>query len=161
LCGGFERNGFVEVCEGEGTAITTRLFSTFCPKAFGLIGQLTATLTDRSIVIPMQRKTPSEKADRLRRRDTDDHHQLRRQCLRWAIDNAEALKQAAPPVLPALNDRANDLWEPLLAIADHAGGEWPERARKAALKLSGEGAAGEDNRCVELLRDARAIAESW
>ena len=157
LCGGFERNGFVEVCEGEGTAITTRLFSTFCPKAFGLIGQLTATLTDRSIVIPMQRKTPSEKADRLRRRDTDDHHQLRRQCLRWAIDNAEALKQAAPPVLPALNDRANDLWEPLLAIADHAGGEWPERARKAALKLSGEGAAGEDNRCVELLRDARKV----
>src|SRR5262249_16662632 len=72
LCGGFERNGFVEVCEGEGTAITTRLFSTFCPKAFGLIGQLTATFTDRSIVIPMQRKTPSEKADRLRRRDTDE-----------------------------------------------------------------------------------------
>jgi hypothetical protein len=155
LCGGFERNGFVEVCEGEGTAITTRLFSTFCPKAFGLIGQLTATLTDRSIVIPMQRKAPSEKADRLRRRDTEEHGQLRRQCLRWATDNAEALKQAAPPVLPALNDRANDLWEPLLAIADHAGGEWPERARKAALGLSGEGAAGEDNRGVELLRDAR------
>src|SRR5262249_30427675 len=69
LCGGFERNGFVEVCEGEGLAIATRLFSTFCPKAFGLIGQLTATLTDRSIVIPMRRKMPSEKAERLRRRD--------------------------------------------------------------------------------------------
>jgi len=51
LCGGFERNGYAEVCEGENTAITTRLFSTYCPKAFGLIGKLTPTLTDRSIVI--------------------------------------------------------------------------------------------------------------
>ena len=157
LCGGFERNGFVEVCEGEGLAIATRLFSTFCPKAFGLIGQLTATLTDRSIVIPMRRKMPSEKAERLRRRDSEAHAQLRRQCLRWANDNAAVLAQVTPPALPALNDRANDLWEPLLAIADHAGGEWPERARKAALKLSGEGAAGEDNRGVELLRDARKV----
>src|SRR5262249_25938274 len=116
LCGGFERNGFVEVCEGEGLAIATRLFSTFCPKAFGLIGQLTATLTDRSIVIPMRRKMPSEKAERLRRRDSEAHAQLRRQCLRWANDNAAVLAQVTPPALPALNDRANDLWEPLLAI---------------------------------------------
>jgi hypothetical protein len=157
LCGGFERNGFVEVCEGEGTSITPRLFSTFCPKAFGLIGQLTPTLTDRSIVIAMRRKMPSEKAERLRRRDTEEHGQLRRQCLRWATDNAEALKQAAPPMLSALNDRANDLWEPLLGIADRAGGEWPDLARKAALALSGNGAAGDDNQAVELLRDAKKV----
>jgi hypothetical protein len=155
LCGGFERNGFVEVCEGEGTAITTRLFSTWCPKAFGLIGQLTATLTDRSIVIPMRRKMPSEKAERLRRRDTAEHAELRRKCLRWATDNAEALAQATPAGLPGLNDRANDLWEPMFAIADRAGGEWRERARRAALALSGDGAAGEDNQGVGLLRDAR------
>src|SRR5262249_56186804 len=107
LCGGFEPTGFAEVCEGEGTSITTRLFSTFCPKAFGLIGQLTPTLTDRSIVIPMQRKMASEKAERLRRRDANEHAQLRQKCLRWANDNAEALAQAAPPTLSALNDRAN------------------------------------------------------
>ena len=157
LCGGFERNGFVEVCEGEGTSITTRLFSTFCPKAFGLIGQLTPTLTDRSIVIPMRRKMPSEKAERLRRRDANEHAQLRQKCLRWANDNAEALAQAAPPVLSALNDRANDLWEPLLGIADRAADEWPDLARKAALALSGNGAAGDDNQGVELLRDAKKV----
>jgi hypothetical protein len=155
LCGGFERNGFVEVCEGEGTAITTRLFSTFGPKAFGLIGQLTATLTDRSIVIPMRRKTPNEAAERLRRRDSEEHTQLRRQCLRWANDNAAALTQTALPALPGLNDRASDLWEPLLAIAHRAGGEWPERARKAASALSGDGAAGEDNQGVQLLSAAK------
>jgi len=154
LCGGFERNGYVEVCEGEGLAITTRLFSTFCPKAFGLIGQLTATLTDRSIVILMRRKMPREKAERLRRRDSEAHAQLRRQCLRWANDNIAALAQVTPPALPALNDRAMDLWEPLLAIAERAAGEWPEHACKAALALSG-GAAGDDNQGVELLSDAK------
>jgi putative DNA primase/helicase len=40
--------------------------------------------------------------------------------------------------LPAvLNDRAQDNWEPLLAIADTAGGHWPELARQTALKLVG------------------------
>src|SRR5262245_57637095 len=157
LCGGFERNGFVEVCEGEGTSITTRLSSTFCPKAFGLIGQLTATLTDRSIVIPMRRKMPSERAERLRRRDINEHVQLRQQCLRWATDNAAALAQATPAALSGLNDRAMDLWEPLLAIAAGAGSEWPEHARKAALALSGDGAAGDDNQGVELLHDAKRV----
>src|SRR6516225_7864280 len=33
LCGGFERNGYVEVCEGEGSNITVKRFSTYCPKA--------------------------------------------------------------------------------------------------------------------------------
>ena len=56
LCGGFERNGFVENCEGESANITVRRYSTYCPKAFGIIGKLTATLMDRSIEIPMQRK---------------------------------------------------------------------------------------------------------
>jgi uncharacterized protein DUF3631/DNA primase RepB-like protein len=155
LCGGFERNGHTEVCEGEGTAITTRRFSTYCPKAFGLIGQLTATLTDRAIVIAMQRKLPNEGAERLRRRDSDEHAQLRRQCLRWANDNAVVLAQSTPPMLSTLDDRANDMWEPLFAVADRAGGAWPERARKAALGLSGTGRAGEDNQGVELLGDIK------
>src|SRR5262245_430692 len=160
LCGGFERNGFVEVCEGEGTSITTRLFSTFCPKAFGLIGQLTPTLTDRSIVIAMCRKMPSERAERLRRRDTEEHAQMRRQCLRWGTDNAETLAQMAPAALPSLNDRANDLWEPLLAIADRAGGEWPDRARTAALALSSGSAAGDDTQGVELLADIKGAFDA-
>jgi len=98
---------------------------------------------------------PSEKAERLRRRDSDEHAQLRRQCLRWANDNAKALEQAAPPALACLNDRACDLWEPLLAIAERAAGEWPERERAAALALSGAGANEDDTRGNELLADVK------
>jgi hypothetical protein len=35
-----------------------------------------------------------------------------------------------------LNDRAADIWEPLLALAELAGGDWPERARTAAVGLT-------------------------
>ena len=72
LCGGFERLGHVEICEGEGANITTKRYATFCPKAFGLIGKLTPTLMDRSIEIPMKRKF-REKVERLGRRDNDEH----------------------------------------------------------------------------------------
>jgi putative DNA primase/helicase len=151
LCGGFERNGYAEVCEGEGAAITTRLFSTYCPKAFGLIGKLTATLTDRSIRIPMHRKRRTEKVERLRRRDNDEFAKLRQQCLRWANDNATALAKAPPAADERLNDRALDFWEPLFIIADLAGGKWPKAAREAALTLSGDGE--DDSTNISLLRD--------
>jgi len=35
-----------------------------------------------------------------------------------------------------LNDRAGDIWEPLLALADLAGGDWPGKARQAAVALN-------------------------
>jgi putative DNA primase/helicase len=156
LCGGFERNGYVEVCEGEGTAITPRLFSTYCPKAFGLIGKLTATLSDRSICIPMRRKLRTEKVERMRRKDNEENAKLRQQCLRWANDNADALAKARPVVFDELNDRALDFWEPLLTIAAVVGGDWLETARKTALALSGDGE--DDAANMVLLRDLQCCS---
>jgi hypothetical protein len=156
LSGGFERNGFVEICEGEGENITVRRFSTYCPKAFGIVGKLTATLTDRSIRINMDRKLKTQKVPRLRRRDNDEFASLRSRCLHWANDNAEALAQAPQQELDALNDRKLDFWEPLLTIADTAGGEWPQAARIAAPALSGDADGTDDSIIgVELLKDVR------
>jgi hypothetical protein len=152
LCGGFERNGFVEVCEGESANITVRRYSTYCPKAFGIIGKLTATLMDRSIEIAMQRKTKVDRVERLGRRDNAGYAELRRQCLRFANDNREAVAAVKPKAPSGLNDRALDIWEPLLAIAEHVGGEWPKLACDAAVVLSGEESAAEEI-SVELLRD--------
>jgi putative DNA primase/helicase len=154
LCGGFERNGFVEVCEGEGANITVRRYSTYCPKAFGIIGKLTATLMDRSIEIAMQRKTKLDKVERLGRRDNADCARLRQHCLRWSNDNREALAAVTFKIPEGLNDRALDIWEPLLAIAAYVGGEWPKLARDAAIALSGGESAEE--RAVELLHDIKA-----
>jgi hypothetical protein len=158
LCGGFERLGYVEICEGEGADITIKHFSTYSPKAFGLIGRLTPTLMDRAVEIAMRRKL-RERVERLRRRDNEDHARLRRKCLRWARDNAEALATATPKLPEGLNDRATDIWEPLFAIAECVGGEWPKLAVEAAIKLSG-GETVSEERGVELLRDIKAVFDS-
>jgi hypothetical protein len=65
------------------------------------------------------------------------------------------------PSLPdTLNDRQQDSVEPLLAIADQAGADWPERLRKAIVEIFG-GESSEDQAIrVRLLADIRAIFES-
>jgi hypothetical protein len=46
---------------------------------------------------------------------------------------------AARPDLPeALTDRQQDIWEPLLSVADLAGDEWSRRARLGAVEIYGE-----------------------
>ena len=109
-------------------------FSTWCPKAIAAIGRLPETLADRCIVITMQRKRPDEACERLRELDGLD---LRQRCGRFVREREVEIAKARPTIPEALNDRAGDIWEPLFALADLAGGEWPELARQAAVALSG------------------------
>lgn len=153
---GHERNGKVIRCEGDDNK--PRAYRVFGPKMVGSIGDLPDTLMDRAIKLPMRRKLPGEAVDRLRRFDAPE---TRRRCLRWARDNAAAIATAKPYLPAELNDRAQDNWEPLLAIAELAGEDWANRAREAALALSGETAQGTHSLGVELLHDIdRAFAEA-
>jgi hypothetical protein len=117
-------------CEGA-----TRLvrYSCWCPKIMAAIGRLPDTLADRCIVVRMQRKTADEQCERLRNLEAAS---LRQQCARFVRDHAEGIAGARPEVPCSLNDRAGDIWEPLLALADLAGGVWPEKARQAAVGLT-------------------------
>ena len=130
-----------------------RRFSTWAPKVIAAIGSLADTLEDRSIILLLQRKPRTAKVDRLRRRDTNELAGLRSQAARWAADNFNLLVDPDPPIPSTLNDRAADNWRPLLAIADLAGGTWPQYAREAACHLSGDDQDGAVN--VDLLKDIR------
>ncbi len=112
---------------------TLARFSSWCPKMIATIKHLPETLRDRCIIIQMQRKTSHEKCERVKYLQGTD---LRRKCARFVLDHAQAIAQARPDLPADLNDRAADIWEPLLALADIAGGHWPERARQAAIGLS-------------------------
>jgi putative DNA primase/helicase len=96
---------------------------------------------DRAIVLQLRRKLPSESVEALRRTNPDIFYLLARKLARFGADYAEQVAQARPETPQSLNDRAADNWEPLFAIADIAGGEWPEQARRAAVKISGEEAS--------------------
>jgi putative DNA primase/helicase len=108
-------------------------YSCWCPKIMAAIGRLPDTLADRCIVVRMQRKTGSETCERLKNLDATP---LRRQCARFAQDHAQTIARAQPELPAQMNDRAGDIWEPLLALADLAGGPWPELARQAAVGLA-------------------------
>src|SRR5262249_48902232 len=138
LNSGYRRSGRVSLCIGEGSNISYRDFSSFCPKAIAGIGTLPDTIADRSIRIELKRRTKDEVCARWRERDG---HQaatpIREQLMAWAKATSvvDQLHAARPDLPPGLSDRQTDVWEPLLAIADLAGGDWPQRARQAALVL--------------------------
>ena len=134
-----------------------RCFSTWCPKAFAYIGRLPDTLEDRAVKIPMHRKAPEEKLERFRSDRTDPLRDLHRRAARWATDHAAALRDLDPAMPPKLNDRAQDNWRPLVAIADIAGGDWPTQARGAALQMSGADEDDEGSVRERLLRDIHQV----
>lgn len=140
-----------------GDANEVRAFSVWAPAIIALIGRLPDTIADRSVSIPMRRKTKEEKVERLRLDRLGELETLQRKAWRWAQDNMEALRAADPDVPSALHDRAQDNWRPLLAIADLAGGDWPEKARKAARILSATTNKDDEDIAVTLLGDLRSI----
>jgi hypothetical protein len=137
---GYRRGGKTTLCVGQSTNLQARDFSTFGAKAIAGIGELPDTVASRSIRMQLKRRTPGEKVERFRRATADGIAAgLRERVARWAEEH-QAVLAAAEPLTPVeLGDRAAECWEPLLAIADLAGGGWSSRAHSAAIELSARG----------------------
>jgi hypothetical protein len=160
LNSGHRRGGKTSLCISSGTTITYRDFKTFSPKVIAGIGDLPDTVADRSIPIRLQRAISGE-VERFHRRDVEDSAtQLREDLAAWAQANVQQLRDARPSLPSELNDRQQDGAEALLAIADAAGGEWPERARKALIHILTSTEASDDSSGVRLLKDIHSILES-
>jgi hypothetical protein len=141
--------------------ITTRsldALDTFAMAMLAAIGDLPDTIMDRAVVVRMRRRAPGEQVDPYRtRRDAPPLHELRDRLTGWARQHLRELHHAAPAM--PLEDRAADTWEPLIAVADLAAGEWPERARAAATAMTeAESRQEEDGTAsVRLLADLRDV----
>jgi hypothetical protein len=132
-------------------------FPVFGPKALAGIGKLPDTVADRAIPILMLKRKRTEPVEKLRQRTA------RGEAAPVVAALVEALA-AQPPALEAqipaeLPDRAGDAWEPLLAIADSAGGAWPARARRAAVILHA-GREQDDSLGLRLLSDVRVVFDA-
>src|SRR5205823_6355975 len=133
-------------------------FPAFCAVALAGIGELPDTILDRAILISMRRRAPEEKVQPFRRREVEPRaEELRDWCSDWTATHAEAIIDLRPEMPAGISDRPADVWEPLLALADLAGGEWPERARQAAVRLNAERQAADPSLGVRLLADIKAI----
>ena len=151
---GWTRGQGVVRCDGDDNE--PRVFSTFCPKAIGLKGKkLPDTTASRAIVIELKRKLAHENVADFRHVDDHGLKELRQQLSRWAIDNAEALRHASPTLPLGFANRLAANWHLLLAIAEAAGGEWPEKAREAAATLAKLKATLDASIGIQLLSDIR------
>ncbi len=147
-----------QVIRSEGDNHEPRVFSTWSAKGIALIGRLRDTIEDRSILITLRRRRPAEKVGRLRGAEVFGLHEpLRQMAARWAADHAVDVGRSRPTAVSGLNDRAVDNWEPLLAIADIAGGDWPERARRSARLVGGQSDEAASSRAEQLLHDLRDL----
>ena len=132
-----------------------RAFATYSPCAIALIGRLPDTLHDRSVVIDLKRRLPSETIKPFRSDRTEHLDVLARQAARWARDHAEEVGASDPEMPTGVFNRVADNWRGLLAIADAAGGDWPERARKALKEM--KAASDDESNITMLLADIEVI----
>lgn len=130
-------------------------FCVWCPKLICGIGDLHTTLQDRSIVIRLDRKPTSVRLVRIRS-NREALGSVGRKLARGAADCQGGIDTTGADIPDQLNDRASDNWVSLLAIADLAGGTWPELARQVALALNGED-TGEVEAHVRLLSAIRDL----
>ncbi|UED85031.1 DUF3631 domain-containing protein [Streptomyces profundus] len=137
---------------------TPHHFPTFAMAALAGIGELPDTVMDRSIVIRMRRRADGERVSPYRtKRDSPRLRAIRDRVAAWAHPlTAHALR--LEPQMP-VEDRAADTWEPLIIVADLAGGPWPARARAACARMVADEARAEadhpDN--ARLLADVRRV----
>jgi putative DNA primase/helicase len=151
---GWTRGLGVLRCEGDDHE--PRLFTTFCPKAIGLKGRkLPDTTLSRSIIIEVKRRRDDEVCKDFEHIDDDDLGKLRRQCARWAIDNAAALAVALPEIPEGFHNRVRANWKLMLAIAEQAGCK--EEAKTAAAVIENVRTTFEPSVGAQLLTDTQTI----
>ncbi|MEQ1853522.1 MAG: DUF3631 domain-containing protein [Chthoniobacteraceae bacterium] len=159
LNAGFCRGQTVPRCVGPNHELKD--FAVFCAKVIAGIGKLPDTVADRSVPILLARKTRNQVVERFREREAAlPAESIRNAFAEWAEmpETIEQLRDARPEMPDALGDRQVDICEPLIAIADMAGGEWPAKARHALLKLFGS-VESEESLNVKLLAAIRGAFE--
>jgi hypothetical protein len=157
LNSGFERDGTYSMCVTSEHDWKPQDFSTFSPKMIAGIGRLPSTIEDRSIPLQLKRARRGEHERFHRLKVKPEADELKGRIDAWVVANLGLLKQAQPQLPDELNDRQQDVCEPLLAIADVAGGEWPERARMSLVALCGFSELMDDSLAINLLSDIRGI----
>jgi hypothetical protein len=158
LNAGHRRGAVAGRCVTRGETIETVDFPAFCAVALAGLGDLPDTILTRSVVVKMRRRTAGERVEQFRRRlVVPTAHALRDRLAAWAATVAPTIGNPWPELPDGIEDRDADVWEPLIAVADVAGGDWPGRARAAARALVAESKDSTPSVGVRLLADLRSV----
>jgi len=138
---GFEQGGVVSRQERRGERFVEVAHEVYAPRVIAGLAGLKETLEDRSLVLVMLRRRKDEPVARITRETDVEAERLREAaalaCLTRIADILAAYERA-PTILDtqAVDDRAVDLWAPLLALAmvadAEAGGDRTDRIVRTA-----------------------------
>lgn len=158
LNAGHRRGGVAGRCAVRGKQVFTEEIPAYCAVALAGLGDLPDTILTRSVIVRMRRRAPTEQVEPFRRRVHEiEGTPLRHRLERWAMAIEASLAGAWPEMPEGIVDRDADVWEALLAVADAAGGEWPKRARAAAVALVADSKQNTPSLGVRLLGDLRTV----
>ena len=147
----------VTITRAIGVTNKLETFDVFGPKILAGIGALPDTVADRSIPIRLKRRKRTEEVARFRRRQVGpEFTALRDQVVAWGAENVEQLAGVALEMPDALNDRAADACECLVAVADLCGVGAEARAALVTL-FRGERQDDMESLRTKLLRDLRVV----
>ncbi|MER5298958.1 DUF3631 domain-containing protein [Streptomyces lasiicapitis] len=157
LNSGYRRGAKSLRCIGDGSDQKAAFLPSFCAVAMAGLGSLPDTILTRSVIIRMRKKAPNETCEPYRRRVHEKQgNALRDRLADWTAAVHDQVSEAWPEMPDGVVDRPADVWEPLLAVADAAGGHWPERARAACIALIKAASGGDEASLgVRLLTDLR------
>lgn len=145
-------------CVVRGKQVFTEEIPAYCAVALAGLGGLPDTILTRSVIVRMRRRAPHEMVTPFRRRQYEQEgYALRDRLALWMQSVDSLLVDAWPDMPEGIHDRNADVWEALLAVADAAGGDWPERARVAAVSLVTQSQESTPSLGVRLLADLRTV----
>lgn len=156
LNAGHRRGAVAGRCVVKGKAVVTEELPAYCAVALAGLDDLPDTIRTRSVIVRMRRRAPGERVEPWRHRvNGPQAAPIAEQLATWSSSAAHLLRW---PEMPAgIEDRNADVWEPLLAVADLAGGDWPRRARDASVTLVSAAADQKQSLGIQLLADLRKV----
>lgn len=159
LNAGYKRSATIARCVGDAKNMKVERFPVYAPAALaGIAGAMPATITTRAITMHMRRRRADEPVEAFRERHVArEVKPIREELVAWIESIGTQLRDAQPDMPQGVTDRAAEIWEPLLAIADAAGGHWPHTARNACQHFTLDAGPHITSRGIRLLADLRDL----
>ncbi|MBX3297056.1 MAG: DUF3631 domain-containing protein [Acidobacteria bacterium] len=158
LNAGHRKGAVAGRCVVRGKTVETEELPAYSAVAIAGLGNLPDTILSRAVAVQMKRRSPNERVSPYRvRKDRPRGLELGERLSAWVASVADRLESAEPEMPPGVEDRSADVWEPLIAIADAAGGHWPDLARVAAVAFVAAAKESTPSLGVRLLEDIRNV----
>jgi Protein of unknown function (DUF3631) len=156
LNAGHRRGAVAGRCIVRNGTVYTEELPAYCAVALAGLNDLPDTISSRSVIIRMRRRAPHEYVEPWRQRiNVPQGWPIADRLMHWSTASAELLTW---PTMPAgIEDRNADVWEALIAVADLAGGDWPQRGRVASVSLVLDARDTKTSLGVTLLADLRLV----